>query len=55
MTRGKGAAESVLASQRRQEIGVVPTRGLGQKSLGYPLPWLPGACPEVEQRLKEEE
>lgn len=52
---GEEAAESVLASQARQEIGIVPTKGVGQMSLGYPLPWLPGACPELEARLREEE
>ena len=32
----------------------MPTRGVGQMSLAYSLPWFPGACPELEVRLREE-
>lgn len=31
---------------------MVPIRDMGQTSLGYPLPCLPGACPELEARLR---
>lgn len=33
---------------------MVPIRGVGQISLACSLPWLPGACPELEVRLREE-
>lgn len=39
MARGEGAAGSVLASQARQYIGMVNTRGMDQMSLVYLLPW----------------
>ena len=55
MAREEGAAGCVLTSQARQDIGMVPTKRVGQMSLGYPLPWLPGACPELEARLREEQ
>lgn len=39
---------TLLAYQARQNIGMVPIRGMGQMSLGYPLAWLPGARPELD-------
>lgn len=51
----EGVAGYVLTSQARQDIGMVPTRGVGQMSLAYSLPWLPEACPELEVRLREEQ